>query len=224
MDLTINEVAARLNVPVEMVHRWIRQGKIPMQHSRGQYSIHLDMLARWANEHKLKVQAPIQAAETACEPDFDGILAAMQRGGIFYDVPGDSKEAVLQAAVARIPNIAAGDREIIYEKLIVREYLASTGIGHGIALPHPRANPDIALAQPQITTCYLSQAIDYDAIDHRPVSMLMVLLSCSTKEHLCLLSKLAFYLRDSAFRDHLLTAPPQAAIFEKIASMEQRGA
>lgn len=223
MDLTINEVALRLNVPVEMVHRWIRQGKIPMQHNRGEYTIHHDMLVRWANEHKLKVQAPTLSSEQACEPEFDGILASMQRGGVFYDLPGDSKESVLQSAVERIPNIAPGDRDLVFEKLIEREYLASTGIGHGIALPHPRANPDIVLMQPQITTCYLSKAVAYDAIDHGPVSILMVLLSSSTKQHLCMLSKLAFHLRDSAFREFLLATPPQAAVFEKIAAMERQG-
>lgn len=223
MDLTINEVAARLNVPVEMVHRWIRQGKIPMQHSHGEYTINHNMLARWAKEHQLKVLAPAPAIDPACETDFDGILEAMQRGGVFYELPGDTKAAVLKAAVERIPNIAPGDRDLVYEKLMERENLASTGIGHGIALPHPRANPDIGLTQPQITTCYLSQPIAYEAIDHRPVSILMILLSCSTKQHLCLLSKLAFHLRDSSFREHLLTAPPPEAIFERIAAMEQQG-
>ena len=223
MDLTINDVAARLNVPIETVLRWIRQGKIPMQHNRGEYTINRDMLVRWAHEHQLNVQARAPVGEKPTEPDFDGILAAMQRGSVFYDLPGDSKETVLKAAVERIPNIAPEDRDHIYEKLMERECLASTGIGHGIALPHPRANPDIELMKPQITTCYLSQPIAYEAIDHRPVSILMILLSCSTKQHLSLLSKLAFYLRDSAFRELLMTTPSPEVIFERIAAMEHQG-
>jgi PTS system nitrogen regulatory IIA component len=52
-----------------------------------------------------------------------------------------------------IPGIPAADKDMVLESLIEREQLASTGIGNGIALPHPRSNPGITLAMPQITTC-----------------------------------------------------------------------
>jgi mannitol/fructose-specific phosphotransferase system IIA component (Ntr-type) len=48
----------------------------------------------------------------------------------------------------------------------------------------------------------------------------MVLLSQSTKQHLAMLSKLSYYLKDPEFRDHLLAKPSQAEIFEKIAALE----
>ena len=62
----------------------------------------------------------------------------MQRGGIFFDLQGDSKEDALQAAVERIPNLERIDRKIVLEKLLEREQMASTGIGHGVALPPPQ--------------------------------------------------------------------------------------
>jgi nitrogen PTS system EIIA component len=220
MMLSINEVAQRLNLPIETVLRWIRQGKIPMQSIRGEFVLRSEMLERWAMDHKLDVQIPAATTMATSEPDFDGILPAMERGGVFYNVTGDNRDAALRSAVELLPNIQASDYDMVYNTLIEREKLASTGIGHGIALPHPRSNPGLALDLPQITTCFLSQAVDFEAIDGRAVTVLMVLLSHSTKQHVTMLSRLSFYLRDSAFRKFLLTRPAQAEIFKTILDME----
>lgn len=224
MALTIKEVAARLKIPVETVHRWVRQGKIPMQHSRDTYTIRTEMLERWADEHKFEIQGQSHhpGGKEHSEPEFDSILLAMQRGGVFYDVPGGNREKALQSAVKHIPNIESGEGDRLYEKLLEREILASTGIGHGIALPHPRSNPDIMIDMPQITTCFLADAIAFEAIDGQPVNILMVLLSHSTKQHLAMLSRLSYYLRDPEFRDHLLAKPSQAEIFNRIAALEAK--
>jgi PTS system nitrogen regulatory IIA component len=99
--LTIEEVAARLNVPIETVDRWIRQGKIPMQKDRGRYTIRPAMLERWANDHKLEIgiQHPVPAVPPTGEQAFDGIFPAMQRGGIFYDISSEDRiDSVLRAA------------------------------------------------------------------------------------------------------------------------------
>jgi nitrogen PTS system EIIA component len=222
MMLSIKEVAQQLNLPIETVLRWVRQGKIPMQSVRGEYVIRPEMLERWAMDHKLDVHAPAAsaAAASAAEPDFDGILPAMERGAVFYDVAGDRREAVLRSAVELIPNIQATNRDILYGTLIEREKMASTGIGHGIALPHPRSSLGLALEMPQITTCFLRQAVDFEAVDGLPVSVLMVLLSRSTKQHVTMLSRLSFHLRDSAFRKFLLSRPAPAEIFNAISDIE----
>jgi PTS system nitrogen regulatory IIA component len=223
MTLTIKEVAQRLHLPIETVHRWIRQGKIPMQLNRGEYMIRSEMLERWAKEHKLGVVELSGNLKTADTDDFDSILAAMQRGGVFYDVAGQNREAVLRSAVELIPNIEPHERDLVYNTLIEREQLASTGIGNGIALPHPRSNPGIDLKLGQITTCFLTRAVDFDAIDARPVSILMVLLSRSTKQHVTMLSKLSYYLRNTAYRELLLMRPEAEQIFKALADMESKG-
>lgn len=221
MELTIQEVAIRLNMPVETLHRWIRQGKIPMQRSHGEYIIRHEMLTRWAEEHNLKVRPPRSVDDAAAgEHEMDGVHPAMQRGGVLYDLSAENKEALLRLAVDRIPNLSAEDRSLVYEKLLEREHLASTGIGHGIALPHPRSNPGIGLKAPQITTCFTARPVPFDAIDHRPVTVMMILLSGSTKQHLSLLSRLSYHLRDRTFRDYLLSAPPAGELLDKVSAME----
>jgi PTS system nitrogen regulatory IIA component len=220
MMLSIKDVALRLNLPIETVLRWVRQGKIPMQSIRGEYVIRLAMLERWAKDHKLDVRTPAATVTSDVEPDFDGILPAMERGGIFYDVGGDQREAALRSAVELVPNIDASDYDLVFQTLLERETLASTGIGHGIALPHPRSNPGLALDRPQITTCFLNHPVDCEAVDGRPVSVLMILLSRSTRQHVTMLSKLSFHLRDAGFRKLLLSRPAQEDILNAISDME----
>jgi nitrogen PTS system EIIA component len=221
MVLTLEEVSQRIRIPVETLRRWVLQGKIPMHMSQGAYTIRLEMFERWAAEHMLKIHEPCSTADMECpEPQFDGILPAIRRGGVFYDLAGDTKAEVLQAAVAHLPNIPPSQRALVYEKLIEREHLATTGIGHGIALPHPRTNPVITLALPQISTCFLARPVAFDAIDHQPVAVLMVLLSVTTRLHLTLMSRLSYYLRDSAFRHFLLSVPQPQQLLDRMADLE----
>jgi PTS system nitrogen regulatory IIA component len=223
MELTLPDVAARLKVPLDTIHRWIRQGKIPVHSSGGEYVIRQSTLERWAAEHQLQIHPPSQSE--ACTPAApQSLTGAIKQGGIFFDLNGDTKESVLQQAVDLLPNIKSAERSLIYEKLIEREQLASTGIGHGIALPHPRATLTIELSCPQITTCYLKMPIAYGAIDHQPVSVLMILLSTSTQEHLALLSRIAFCLRDAGFRDRLHQHPEADILIDIVAQLEARNA
>ena len=220
-ELSIQQVAHRLGMPVETLQRWVRQGKIPMQHIRGDYFIRLEMLQRWAADHQLSLGEETSALRApAVSPEADGILPAMARGGVFAGLKAVTKAQALRAAVDLIPNLAPPERDAVLAKLVEREGLASTGIGHGIALPHPRSDPGISLALPQITTCFLARPVDFEAVDDRPVSVLMVMLSDSTRSHLSLLSKLSFHLRDRAFRELLLTAPPAEVLLDRVAQLE----
>lgn len=220
-ELSIQQVAHRLGMPVETLQRWVRQGKIPMQHIRGDYFIRLEMLQRWAADHQLSLDVETSARLTPpASTEVEGILPAMSRGGVFAGLAADTMAQALHASVDLIPNLAAPERGAVLAKLMEREGLGSTGIGHGIALPHPRSDPGISLALPQITTCFLSRPVDFEAVDGRPVSVLMVMLSDSTRSHLSLLSKLSFHLRNRAFRELLLTAPPAEVLLDRVARLE----
>lgn len=85
-----------------------------------------------------------------------------------------SKKRVLQTVSELIKDHLPGiDAEDIFSQLVAREKLGSTGIGHGIAIPHCRC-PGLAQATGCLVT--LRQAIDFDAMDSLPVDVLFVLL------------------------------------------------
>lgn len=86
-----------------------------------------------------------------------------------------------------LPEFSDGE---IFDSLIGRERLGSTGLGHGVALPHGRI---VGLREPIAALAILKQGVDFDAIDHKPVDLLFALLvpEESTDEHLKILARLA---------------------------------
>ena len=84
--------------------------------------------------------------------------------------------------------------ETIYEKLLERERLGSTGMSQGIALPHARMK---GIGKPVGAFIHLKQGIDFDATDHKPVDILFGLLvpEQATDVHLELLASLASLFR-----------------------------
>lgn len=94
------------------------------------------------------------------------------------------------------------DASDIFDSLISRERLGSTGLGYGIAIPHGRIQNC-----KKITGAFvkLDQGIDFDAVDNKPVNMLFALIvpEESTDEHLQILALLASMFNDEDFRDKL---------------------
>lgn len=118
-------------------------------------------------------------------------------------VPGSSKKRILEIIAARIaeqyPEL---DENQIFNNLIARERLGSTGIGQGIAIPHCRLQGCSRVIGALIT---LSDSIAFDAIDNEPVDLLFVLIvpQEATSEHLELLSQLAEKFNDRSLCERL---------------------
>jgi len=99
-------------------------------------------------------------------------------------------------------HIADTTADEIYDNLITREKLGSTGIGEGIAIPHSRLRQCVNTVG---ALFLLDEAIDFDAIDRQPVDLIFVLLvpEEATEEHLKTLSMLATLFNDPNFRSTL---------------------
>jgi len=113
--------------------------------------------------------------------------------------------------------IASAQTEIvagsIFDSLIGRERLGSTGLGHGVALPHGR----LSQSQQAIGAFIkLKQGIDFDAIDQQPVDLVFALLVPEhfTDEHLKILSYLAEMFSDKAFCERLRATESAQTLFE----------
>jgi PTS system nitrogen regulatory IIA component len=105
---------------------------------------------------------------------------------------------------------------------VAREALCSTGIGNGIAIPHPRGPIVLGLAEPHVTLAFLREPIDYRAIDGKPVSILFLIISTTVHVHLRLLSHLMFALQDVEFRGLLDRRASEELIITKSAEIERR--
>ena len=120
------------------------------------------------------------------------------------------RDAVLQAAAQRLSCQQAGAEELS-DSLQARERLGSTGIGHGIAIPHGRCP---SLEQPRGVLLRLEPAIEFGAADGQAVDLVfaMAVPDHYTHQHLMLLSELAERFSDGNFRAALRNAPDAQAM------------
>jgi len=213
MQLGVRDVAGIFNVSEKTVYRWIQKRHLPAYRVSEQYRFNRAELLEWATASK--VNAPPQLM---FEPEMDGkamprLDEALDNGGIHYRLNGTDKASVLQAVVQvmRLPEKV--DRSFIYQVLLARESLGSTGIGDGIAIPHVRNPIVLHIAQPMISLCFLEHPIDFGALDGRPVEILFTLISPTIRAHLYLLSKIAYALRDSEFRSVISRQGTREEIF-----------
>ena len=221
MDLSVREVAQLLGVTEKTVHRWLREKEIPTHKLHDQYRFNRVEIQEWAAARGMKLSPGVVGAEGA--PDARSSLrAAVERGGIHFHVPGTTAEEVL-TAVTRLPGIPEGvNRSLLRELFVAREALMSTGIGGGIAIPHPRDPLVVQVREPVVLACFLEHPVDFHAIDEAPVRVLFTLLSPSIRAHLQMLSRLTYALHDPALLN-LLEKPTTAdAILDRLGAIERQ--
>jgi PTS system nitrogen regulatory IIA component len=103
----------------------------------------------------------------------------------------------------------------IFDSLVTRERLGSTGLGNGVALPHARLR---SLKQPIAALVTHRQGVDFDAIDRQPVDLLYALLvpEDSTDEHLKILAQLAGLFSNPDFCSRLRSSDDSNQCFQLI--------
>ncbi|KFF44054.1 MULTISPECIES: PTS IIA-like nitrogen regulatory protein PtsN [Pseudomonas] len=143
-------------------------------------------------------------------------------GRSLVNVPGGSKKRALEQIAnlisSQVPELEMQD---VFEALIAREKLGSTGFGNGIAIPHCRLE---GCQTPVSALLHLEKPIDFDAIDGAPVDLLFVLLvpQAATDAHLELLRQIASMLDRKEVRDKLRSASSNEALYQVVLD-EQNG-
>ena len=127
------------------------------------------------------------------------ILPAAQ---VLVHVEATSKKRAFEEVGLLFENLHGLSRALITDSLFARERLGSTGLGHGVAIPHGRIK---GLKTPMAAVMQLAQHIGFDAPDELPVNLLIFLLvpEAATQKHLEILSEIAELLSDSDLREQL---------------------
>lgn len=196
--LSPEEAADLLGVPLDTFLRWVRQGKILLKERNGKTGIPYRELEQWARERHIHLEPRRERGGHTRDEEVN-LLDACRRGGVFFGVKASSVEDFLARAVELVPLPPEVDRENLLDRLLQREHMASTALGEGVAVPHPR-KPLAELEKPIVSTFFLAEPLDFRAMDGKPVRVVFLMLSPSTREHLKLLSQLAFFLQSPAAR------------------------
>ncbi|MEO8310816.1 MAG: PTS sugar transporter subunit IIA [Caldimonas sp.] len=138
---------------------------------------------------------------------------------VLVDVDATSKKRAFEQAGLLFENQHAIARATVTDNLFARERLGSTGLGHGVAIPHGRIK---GLKNPLAAVLRVRQPIGFDAPDDEPVSLLIFLLvpEAATQRHLEILSEIAEMLSDRELRERLKSEPVPAEVHRIIAAWE----
>jgi PTS system nitrogen regulatory IIA component len=130
------------------------------------------------------------------------LAAILPSAQALVQVDATSKKRAFEEAGLLFENLHGLNRALVADSLFARERLGSTGLGHGVAIPHGRIK---GMKSPLAAVFRLTQPIGFDSPDEQPVSLLFFLLvpEASTQKHLEILSEIAEMLSDSGFRERL---------------------
>ncbi|MEJ2406349.1 MAG: PTS IIA-like nitrogen regulatory protein PtsN [Candidatus Thiodiazotropha sp.] len=149
----------------------------------------------------------------------DGFLVEERVG---CGVEAASKKRVLEQLGQRLAESSQDlTQDEVFDALLERERLGSTGLGKGIALPHARMSK---ITQSVAAFIQLPEGIDFDAIDNQPVDLAFAMLvpEEATEEHLQLLAKLAQMFDDSEFCSDLRSAESTEQLLQLIRHQEAK--
>jgi nitrogen PTS system EIIA component len=130
-------------------------------------------------------------------------------------VEATSKKRVFEQLGLLFENEQQLPRALITDSLFARERLGSTGLGHGVAIPHGRIK---GLKNPLAAVLRVALPIGFDAPDDEPVSLLIVLLvpEAATQRHLEILGEIAEMLSERELRERLKTESDAAVVHQLI--------
>lgn len=131
---------------------------------------------------------------------------------VFPALRVSSKKQALQELSAKAAELLGRDERQIFDTLNQRERLGSTGVGHGIAIPHGKlAKMDRLFGM----FARLDKPIDFEALDGEPVDLIFLLLApeAAGADHLKALARVARLLRDPETARKLRQSRDAAAIY-----------
>lgn len=131
-----------------------------------------------------------------------------------------SKKQALQAVADHASSVTDLPARDVFNALLERERLGSTGVGGGAAIPHGKFE---GLDRLHVLIMQLETPIDFDAVDHEPVDLLAVLLApeAAAAEHLKALARVSRLLRDQRVRQALRGCDSSDAIYALVTAQDQ---
>lgn len=124
------------------------------------------------------------------------IQSILKEDRIKANIDGVSKKRILETLARTFAESINGfDLDTLYQNLISREKLGTTGIGGGIAIPHCRFNTEGNTYGACLT---LNEPVDFDSVDNEPVDIIFAMLVPENAEsdHLAMLAELAETLQN----------------------------
>lgn len=143
------------------------------------------------------------------------LASILSTAQVMVQVDVSSKKRAFEEAGLLFENLHGLSRALVTDSLFSRERLGSTGLGHGVAIPHGRIK---GLKSPMAAVFQLAHPIAFEAPDELPVGLMIFLLvpEAATQKHLEILSEIAEMLSDADLRSKLVASADAAELHQLI--------
>lgn len=132
--------------------------------------------------------------------------------GVIPCLKASNKKQALQELAAKAAKITGIDAHEIFNTLLQRERLGSTGVGNGIAIPHGKMNQLSGIVG---LFARLEEPIDFEAIDEEPVDLVFLLLAPENAgaDHLKALARISRLMREPTAVEKLRASRDKDALY-----------
>ena len=215
MDLEVKDVAELLNISETTILKWLADGRIPSYTIDNRYRFSRSEIEDWLMQQKFDIHE-----EMASKGNMQfSLYRALYHGEVITDLTGKSKEEIIYQTMQRMGEKFDLDPDVLTDLFMDREYMMSTALGHGIAVPHTRdfllnTHYDVLLV------VYPKDPIDFAALDGEPVHTLFFIFACEDRHHLNLLAKVAHINVCEKTRSFFLTRPKKEILLDFIKRWE----
>ncbi|MFO7822102.1 MAG: PTS sugar transporter subunit IIA [Lentisphaeria bacterium] len=200
MILTLKELANHLRVNERTILRMQQSGQIQGVKVGGQWRFNSSQVdGLFFPESDNGADGAVPLAEITRTHLATPLSRIMQKDCMLLDLQADDAEGVIGEMCQAVMNQnLLLDFDDLKKRVMAREKLLSTGVGNGLAIPHPR-DPIPALNAPAVVIFgKSSKGIDFDTPDGEPVQLFFLLVSKEIQMHLHVMGRLAHMLRDES--------------------------
>ena len=150
----------------------------------------------------------------------ENLAELVKRGGVSHDVSGNSPHEILSNIIGNLPSFPPQKKEALLRAVMEREALITTGIGRGIALPHPRTPLLEEGEDPFVAVVFPQRPLDWNTLDGSKVHTIFLIVSKSAKQHLGALARINFLCQQEKFFNLIAAQAPGEEIIAAIQEAE----
>lgn len=218
--MTIKDVAEYFNVSRRTIYRWLEKGVIPAYKVNDQYRFVLNEIVDWATANRVNESSLTHISNIKKQKPKYPLYAATQSGGIYYRIEGDNIEKVFSSTLNLLKLPPAVNKQLLYESLIEREKISSTGIGNGLALPEIKNPNDVSMINTMLNICFLEDPIEFSSLDGVPVKCLVLLFCPDYEMNISMKSRLHFILKNPELTKQINLCGSRDDILQSIKAAE----
>ena len=216
--MTLQEIAGYLKVSEKTILRMVQSGELPGVKISNQWRFVRGVIDEWLSRRMFSAPKQSLLNVIGSAQSIIPITRLVSPPRIILGVAPGGKETILKQLVA--PLVEDGlvtDPDRYVELLLEREETVSTGIGHGLAIPHVRDPERSTIASPCIVIGICREGADFGALDGQKTFVFAMPCSSSENVHLRLLAKITLIFRQPGVLTKMTEASTKKDIMEILA-------